>query len=109
MQRELATGMLALFGVRPDTASSAMEAKSLLKNKTYQFVVTDCEMETPDAGIELARLAVRSGVKVVVLSTGRDLDDIREKVDKQVSIKGKMRYKDWKDLMEGFNIRRENN
>jgi DNA-binding response OmpR family regulator len=52
--------VLEIHGFEVDTAASAREAKSKIKNGSYHMVITDMRMESESAGLEVVRAAKKA-------------------------------------------------
>jgi DNA-binding response OmpR family regulator len=69
-------------GFEVETAASAREAKTKIRNNTYHMVMTDMRMESNEAGLEVIRAAKQASYKpAVALLTaypmaGSDWDDV---------------------------------
>lgn len=58
--------VLEIHGFEVDTAASAREAKSKLKNNPYHMVITDMRMESEQAGLEVAQAAKKAASQPAV-------------------------------------------
>jgi DNA-binding response OmpR family regulator len=58
--------VLEINGFEVETAASAREAKSKLRNNGYHMVITDMRMESQTAGLEVARAAKKSASEPAV-------------------------------------------
>ncbi len=52
--------LLEIHGFEVETASSARDAKTKLRNSTFHMVITDMRMENDQAGLEVARAAKKT-------------------------------------------------
>ena len=52
--------VLEIHGFEVETAASAREAKSKIKNGTYHMVMTDMRMESESAGLEVVQAAKKA-------------------------------------------------
>jgi DNA-binding response OmpR family regulator len=68
--------LLEIQGFEVETASSARDAKSKLKNSQFHMVITDMRMENDEAGLEVARAAKKAPYQpAVALLTAFPLSD----------------------------------
>lgn len=58
--------VLEISGFEVETAASAKEAKSKIKNNTYHMVITDMRMENESAGLEVVRAAKKASYSPAV-------------------------------------------
>lgn len=68
--------LLDIHGFEVETASSARDAKSKLRNSTFHMVITDMRMENDEAGLEVVRAAKKASYQpAVALLTAFPLSD----------------------------------
>src|SRR5580693_1041096 len=58
--------VLEINGFEVETAASAREAKSKIKNGQYHMVITDMRMESESAGLEVVQAAKKASYKPAV-------------------------------------------
>jgi len=58
--------VLEISGFEVETAASAREAKSKLKNNQYHMVITDMRMESESSGLEVVRAAKKAAYNPAV-------------------------------------------
>jgi DNA-binding response OmpR family regulator len=58
--------VLEINGFEVETAASAREAKSKIKNGQYHMVITDMRMESENAGLEVVQAAKKASYKPAV-------------------------------------------
>lgn len=58
--------VLEISGFDVETAASAREAKSKIKNSTYHMVITDMRMESESSGIEVVRAAKKAAYQPAI-------------------------------------------
>jgi DNA-binding response OmpR family regulator len=68
--------VLEINGFEVETAASAREAKSKIKNSHYHMVITDMRMESDTAGLEVAQAAKKASYQpAVAMLTAFPLQD----------------------------------
>lgn len=68
--------LLEIQGFEVETAASARDAKTKLKNSEFHMVITDMRMENDEAGLEVARAAKKAPYQpAVALLTAFPLSD----------------------------------
>jgi DNA-binding response OmpR family regulator len=69
--------VLEISGFDVETAASAKEAKSKIKNNSYHMVITDMRMESESAGLEVVRAAKKASYRpAVAMLTAFPLTDL---------------------------------
>lgn len=86
-----------------DTAGNGAEAIEMLDRGEYDLVMTDMEMETPEAGLKVVKKALEKNAVPYVLSGGvnhgRDFVEMRPYGGNIYAANGKANEETWKEVL----------